>query len=557
MASTDRSRLQPADDAHAALRAIADRSERSKSDGNGGHMVTCGCHDDRDPSLHVWVDETGRLANHCFAGCEQARTTAYLQGLVGTSLTLSSDDDAWTPAGPAIARSPYTDENGRELFAVYRTADKEFPVSRPDPMSKSGRRWQVKGHVRPVLYRLPELIAGVMASKVVDLTDGEKDAEAVVRVGGVATTLPHWAGDFRKNPEYTEFFRGAHVRVHRDRDGGQGARQAAAAVAALTGVAASLTVVEAAVGKDASDHLAAGKTLAELHVVDEHQSEGAEAVPAESSRFAPEVFLDWSTIWQARREGEEWLYPDILARHRSHVIYAKRKDGKSLLTLFLAAKLATSDEPIVVIYLDYEMTIEDLLERLEDMGYGPSSDLSRFYYDLLPTLPPLDTETGGEALIATIDRVCLERPGCEILLVVDTTSRAVRGPGERVRHLSRPLRLQRHRAQTAQDHLGPTRPRRQGPAGRTARLLGEGRRCRRRLEARQDPQRPAAQARPGAHELGPRAGQPGYGGGTPALPARSRQLAAGHRRGRRDPRPPRRAPKRRSPDGRAGAQEHR
>src|SRR5205823_2611131 len=79
------------------------------------------------------------------------------------------------------------------------------------------------------------------------------------------------------------------------------------------------------------------------------------------------------------------------------------KAGKSLFLLHSVVKLI--DAGVVVLYFDYEMTEDDLYERLQDMGCGPEVDLSRLRYALLPTLPPLDTRDGGAALLAAVDQV--------------------------------------------------------------------------------------------------------------------------------------------------------
>ena len=132
-------------------------------------------------------------------------------------------------------------------------------------------------------------------------------------------------------------------------------------------------------------------------------SHGVTAMPFEPSSVAADEdsiggLIDWTTFWDRDQDGAEWVYPDVLARGRGHALYAARKDGKSLLMLFVAVQLATGDEPIIVNYLDYEMTLADVQDRLEDMGYGPAHDLSRFHYHLLPTLPPLDTSEGAQML---------------------------------------------------------------------------------------------------------------------------------------------------------------
>ncbi len=150
-------------------------------------------------------------------------------------------------------------------------------------------------------------------------------------------------------------------------------------------------------------------------------------VPA-ASEDAIGGLIDWMTFWNVDRDEAEWIYDDVLARARGHSIYASHKDGKSLFMLWIAGHLATGPEPVVVIYLDYEMTEADVRERLEAMGYGPGSDLSRFNYHLLPTLPSLDSPDGGQALIASLDRVQAAWPGHHLVVILDTFSRAVYGP---------------------------------------------------------------------------------------------------------------------------------
>jgi hypothetical protein len=100
-----------------------------------------------------------------------------------------------------------------------------------------------------------------------------------------------------------------------------------------------------------------------------------------------------------------------------------------LLALEAAAAAATGRavlgslprEPVDVIYVDLEMTPGDLRERLTDLGYGPDDDLSRLHYFQLQSLPPLDSEIGGNVLVELAQDL-----GAEIV-VVDTMARAVSG----------------------------------------------------------------------------------------------------------------------------------
>jgi hypothetical protein len=140
------------------------------------------------------------------------------------------------------------------------------------------------------------------------------------------------------------------------------------------------------------------------------------------------LLLDWPTFWDIDRTEAEWLAEPIIAAHRSHALFAPGGTGKSLLALWIAAAIATGrpifgrhNPPRHVLYLDYEMTADDLAERLENMGYGPEHDLTRLHYALLPSLPGLDQPDGGKAVIRLAQLCDAE------LVIIDTFGRAVHG----------------------------------------------------------------------------------------------------------------------------------
>lgn len=178
-----------------------------------------------------------------------------------------------------------------------------------------------------------------------------------------------------------------------------------------------------------SDKLAVMSALHEnaREIVDAALTEAEGERQAGGNEPTPDrIFIDWSTFWDDE-EQQEWAYKNILARGRGHAIYAVHKGGKSLLSLFMAADIATSGASTSCLYLDYEMTASDVRERLRDMGYGPETDFSHLHYALLPTLPALDTKEGGVALAALVDGVTGGDPGRHVVVVIDTISRAVWG----------------------------------------------------------------------------------------------------------------------------------
>ncbi len=154
-------------------------------------------------------------------------------------------------------RYRYEDEAGVHLYDAVRTPDKKF---RQVPASGATGQGAMDG-VRRVLYRLPELLAGITAGRRVWIVEGEKDAETLHELGSVATTSPGGCANW--NPEFAQFFEGASVTICPDRDE-SGSRYALDVYSSLHGKAESVELVSVTVGKDITDHLAAGRSLADV-----------------------------------------------------------------------------------------------------------------------------------------------------------------------------------------------------------------------------------------------------------------------------------------------------
>lgn len=181
-------------------------------------------------------------------------------GSVETPTTNARRESDGAPRRKIEKTYDYTDEEGDVLFQVVRFERKRFSQRR----KVSGRWINNLGDVRRVLYRLPEVRAAVELGETVYIVEGEKDADAIFEVGGVATCNPMGAGKWQD--EYALHLEGAEVVVIADRDetGGKHARNVKRS---LVGVASSVRVVEALTGKDASDHLQAGHALDDLREV--------------------------------------------------------------------------------------------------------------------------------------------------------------------------------------------------------------------------------------------------------------------------------------------------
>lgn len=223
-------------------------------------MARCPAHDDKQASLSVSRGTDQPVIFKCHAGCDRDAVLEHA-GLLLSDVSKPRDErisGEWTPFGEAIATYDYADERGELLFQVCRTADKQFPQRTRD--QNGNWKWRL-GNTRRVPYRLPRVLAAVAAGKTIYIVEGEKDVHSIERAGATATTSPGGAGKWRD--EYDEHFKDATVVVIADRD--EPGREHAADVAAhLQPVARSVIIAEPAEGKDATDHLAAGKSLDEL-----------------------------------------------------------------------------------------------------------------------------------------------------------------------------------------------------------------------------------------------------------------------------------------------------
>jgi 5S rRNA maturation endonuclease (ribonuclease M5)/KaiC/GvpD/RAD55 family RecA-like ATPase len=397
-----------------------------------GLLARCPAHDDARPSLTVGVGADGRVLVHCHAGCDTRQVMAALD-LPLITLAPPQIAERSEPARRIVETYPYTDAEGNLLYEVVRFVPKGFAQRR-----REGAKWIWNLHgVARVLYRLPAVLDAIAAGASVWVTEGEKDAEAIVRAGECATTPPGGASA-PWLPTYTEALTGANeVIVVADADE-PGRRHARAVLEALRPVVGRVIAVEPREGKDAADHLARGFGLDDFAVIEdewagalEAPTEGEAAVP--SSTKGPErvrdLAVDWARLF-ADEDDSDWLVEPLLPRERQVALFAPAKTGKSLLALAAALAVATGQdafgtgraaEPMPVLYIDLEMSASDVRERLEDMGHGPSSDLSHLVYILGAAVPPLDTPEGGAWLAQAIEEV---HPA---LVVLDTMAGAVGG----------------------------------------------------------------------------------------------------------------------------------
>jgi hypothetical protein len=294
-----------------------------------GWDARCPAHDDRDPSFHLGEGHDGRALVTCHAGC----TTEQICAALGLTVSdLFPETDSSSNGKREIATYGYVDEDGTLLYEVVRYDPKNFKQRRPD--GKGDWIWKLDD-TRRVLYRLPEVLAAVEAGERIYVVEGEKGVHALEKLGKVATCNPGGAGKWR--PEFSEFLRGAEVVIVADRDD-TGRKHAEVVRAALDGVAASVRVVGAATGKDASDHLAAGHTLDDPKPVGQGSGPRRRTGDISGAAFALDAPTRIASIWGS---GTNVLW----AAGEPALLYGPDGVGKTTLTQQLVLRLVGIGPP--------------------------------------------------------------------------------------------------------------------------------------------------------------------------------------------------------------------
>lgn len=323
--------------------AILDRLRGVQRAGKGW-LCYCPAHDDKAKrSLSVGIGADGRTLLKCHArGCTVEQITAAVSMNVADLAPTSSSNGHRASSPPRIvATYGYTDERGELLYQVVRQEPKDFRCRRPD--GKGGWAWSLDGG-RVVPYRLHE----VAEADRVFIAEGEKDVDALVGLGLVATCNHGGAGKWRQ--EHTRALVAAAVPeaiVLRDNDAAGEAHQRGVATSCVAGGLALVKVLDLpnmATKGDVSDYIAqqraAGRTDEEIRagllaLADEapvfdptsEQSTNTDSTPASEPTTAIEgddYRITWSDAVEflavAPRESGEGLHAEVTVSVRGVVV---------------------------------------------------------------------------------------------------------------------------------------------------------------------------------------------------------------------------------------------
>ena len=257
-------------------------------------------------------------------------------------LGLAIADDRQPASGSSPSRTlthayDYVDEAGEILFQVCRFQPKDFRQRRPDPSAKDGWNWSVKG-VRPILYRLPEVIEAIAMGRTVFIVEGEKDVDRLWALDVAATCNAGGAGKW--SSVLTEHLRGADVVLLPDNDDA-GRNHAAVVGASLKDVACSVNVLDLPglpPKGDATDWLNAGNGAVQLYDLVERTARPWRPAAPES-RFGAVL---WTGL-DAVKGRHDWLVDGMMFCGDLGLSYGASQSGKSFLSVDMGLAIARGE----------------------------------------------------------------------------------------------------------------------------------------------------------------------------------------------------------------------
>ncbi len=379
-----------------AVRLFLTALENVREDADGWN-AKCPAHPDDKNSLHVAEAEDGRVLLHCHAGCRVEQ----IVHKAGRSMSdLFPRKDGATPRRSTFrpanetpeAVYDYVDETGGLLFQVVRFEGKQFRQRRPSHQEPPASPWiwNLEG-VRKPLYRLPEVLTAVDLQRrgkfpqPIFVVEGEKDANALARLGLCATTNPGGAGKW--TGAHTAQITGAAdviIVPDKDKPGEDHASAVATALSERVGRVRLLRLPDLPEKGDLSDWIAAGGTVAALAAL----ADQAQVYSPPSARFTSIALGTREFLDREYAKPKNLLGDGILCTGDFGILYGVPGGGKTYAALQLGRALVRrepwfgiqtgSGRPMRVGILELEVHSIRLQARLRaiagDAGFDERDD---------------------------------------------------------------------------------------------------------------------------------------------------------------------------------------
>lgn len=354
-----------------------------RKDGSGW-MARCPCRDDdSNPSLHVAEGDDGRVLVTCHRGspCSLDQICDAVS-LEVKDLMPPMREKEEAPKLTLVKVYNYYDADGTLLFQKQRFADqfgkKTFRQRKPDG---SGGWTYSLGSTPKILYNLPQVLFAKAGGQHIWVVEGEKDADAVMEAGEVATTMPNGAGSWQQL--HTEFLAGATITIIADNDK-PGLDHAFDVYRKLSAAGCTVNICRPPDNaKDVAELLGRGEPLGMLLEVDPEETDIEVKEPnpfdvvidkvnmlAANDKFSIQqkltrvqdvidriqfgddihedkgVLVDWQDfIDEDVNEDYDWLIPGVLERQERVIIVAAEGVGKTMLARQVAICSAAGIQP--------------------------------------------------------------------------------------------------------------------------------------------------------------------------------------------------------------------
>jgi len=392
------------------------RLEGVKRSGNGWE-ARCPSHKDRQASLSVDEGDDGRVLVKCHAGCQTA-DICYSLGLELSDLFTPDTTPLPLTEDRVEAIYEYHGKDGTPVFQVVRY--KNPKTFRQRRMVDGEWVWNLQG-VHRIPYRLPELFAGAAEGRSVWVTEGEKDADELARLGFVATCNPGGSSSWQ-DAYATYFYQLPWVMVVADCDK-PGRKHAHEVAESIHKLGTKVKVIDLAPDRDdgydlfdfVAEHGANGEATKALRELARTTNSWHPAV-AEQERPLPikgvSEFLDGIPKYDTDRD---YLGPFLHGGYRVHVA-GPIGHGKTSFLLETVSAALRGDSflgwegkgGLKALYLDLEMPPELLGQAVRDARLDRAEGFSLLH---LPDGLRIDTHPE--------DRELLERAveGFQILVI--------------------------------------------------------------------------------------------------------------------------------------------
>ncbi len=295
-------------------------------------------------------------------------STVFIELVQALSGFKGKNESQGEPINPQIiATYDYTDEKGELLYQVVRMEPKSFRQRQPD--DRGGWKWTMDGATR-VLYRLPK----VSSATTVIVTEGEKDADNLAKLGFESTTSVAGAGKWMAS--YAETLRGKDVIVIPDNDE-PGRKHADQIVKSLDEKANSVKLMPMPdPHKDASDYIATFKdpesARMAIQALIDRAPHAIKPLPLLTISEMERSYIDMVRNVQTRSFDLGRFLPTLGANCRKLIpgdlvaVLAATGAGK---TAILQA-IARATQPLATVFFELELPTETVFERFVQMEIG-------------------------------------------------------------------------------------------------------------------------------------------------------------------------------------------